>query len=94
MKLRFTRRATADLAAIADYLAAESPGASRRVRDAILEACRLASRFPDIGRRQSVSGVRRLVTRRYAYSIYYLPDHDAGVVAILSIQHPRREQGL
>lgn len=94
MKLRFARRAIADLNAIADYLSAENPDAARRVREAIMEGCRLAVSFPDIGRQQTVAGVRRLVTRRYNYSIYYLADREAGVVAVLSIQHPRREQGL
>lgn len=94
MRLRFARRAVADLHAIADYLSAENPHAASRVRDEIMEGCRLAVSFPEIGRQQTVGGVRRLVTRRYNYSIYYLPDREAGVVAVLSIQHPRREQGL
>jgi plasmid stabilization system protein ParE len=66
MKLRFTRRATQDLAAIGDYIRSKNPDAAVRVRGAILETLRMLTRFPRAGRPQTVEGVRKIVTRRYA----------------------------
>jgi plasmid stabilization system protein ParE len=43
MKLRFTLRATQDLAAIADYIREHDPTAALRVRPAILASLQCAS---------------------------------------------------
>jgi plasmid stabilization system protein ParE len=48
--------------------------------------------FPEIGRRQTVEGVRKLVTGKYGYVIYYAVDHAKAEIAILSIQHPARRR--
>jgi toxin ParE1/3/4 len=45
-----------------------------------------------MGRRQTVEGVRKIVTRRYRYLVYYRFDATAGEVVILSIQHPVRRR--
>src|SRR5712691_417985 len=77
MKLRFTPRATQDLVAIADYIRARNPAASLRVRGAILDSLQNLALWPEIGRRQTVEGVRKLVTRRYSYLVYYTVDEAA-----------------
>ena len=77
MKLRFTPRAARDLAEIADYLREHSPKAVLRVRAAILESLQSLVLFPQIGRQQKVEGVRKLVTRRYPYLVYYTVDDEA-----------------
>ena len=77
MKLCFTPRAARDLAEIADYIREHSPQAALRVRAAILESLQSLVLFPHIGRHQKVEGVRKLVTRRYSYLIYYTVDDDA-----------------
>src|SRR5690348_3715433 len=69
MKLRFTPRATQDLAGIADYIREHSPRAAFRVRSAILESLRNLVAFPHRGQRQQVEGVRKVVTRRYPYLV-------------------------
>ena len=69
MKLRFTPQAIDDLRSIATYIHARNPEASRRVRASLLEALRLLTEFPQIGRLQNVEGVRKLVTRKYVYLI-------------------------
>ena len=94
MKLRFTPRATADLINIADYIAEQSPQGARRVRDSILESLDIATRFPRIGHRQSVEGVRKLVTRRYGYIVYYFVDDPADELVVLTIQHPARDRPM
>ena len=92
MKLRLTPRATKDLADIAEYIHAHSPAAASRVRDAILHSLRSLVLFPEVGRAQSVEGVRKLVTRKYPYLIYYTVDQAAAEVVVLTIQHPARER--
>jgi len=92
MKVRLTKRAARDLAEIADYIHDQNPAAARRVRDAILVSLRNLALFPHIGRRQNVEQVRRLVVRRYGYSIYYEAREAAGDVVILTIRHPARRR--
>ena len=74
MKLRFTRRAVQDLADIADYIRKQNPQAALRVRAAILESLQNLVLFPQVGRQQKIEGVRKLVTRRYPYLVYYTAD--------------------
>jgi toxin ParE1/3/4 len=92
MKLRFTPRAIQDLVDIADYIRERNPAASLRVRAAILDSLQNLLLFPEIGRRQTVEGVRKLVTRRYPYLIYYRVDRVAEEIVILTIFHPARER--
>jgi plasmid stabilization system protein ParE len=77
MKLRFTPRATEDLTAIGDYIRTRNPAAAVRVRAAILETLQMLVLFPHAGRAQSVEGVRKIVTLRYAYIVYYSVDTDS-----------------
>ena len=92
MKLRFTPRATHDLADIADYIHERNPNAALRVRAAILESLQDLILFPELGRRQTVEGVRKLITRKYFYLVYYSLDRSADEIVILTIQHPARER--
>jgi addiction module RelE/StbE family toxin len=91
MKLRFTPRAAQDLASIAAYIHERNAPAALRVRAAILESLQSLVLFPHIGRQQQVEGVRKLVTQRYAYLVYYTVDDQAGEIIVLAIQHPARE---
>jgi toxin ParE1/3/4 len=92
MKLRFTLRATQDLVDIADYIRARNPAAALRVRNAILDSLRNLTLWPEIGRRQTVAGVRKLVTRKYPYLVYYTVNEPADEIIVLTIQHPARER--
>lgn len=92
MKLRFTPRATQDLIDIADYINQHNPAGALRVRAAILESLQNIVLFPRVGRLQKLEGVRKLVTRRYSYLVYYSADEAAGEIIVLSIQHPARER--
>ena len=94
MKLRFAPRASNDLINIADFIAAESPQGARRVRDSILESLQLLADFPRLGRRQSVEGVRKHLTRKYGYVVYYLVDDAADELVVVTIQHPARAHPL
>jgi len=68
VKLRFTPRATRDLAEIAEYLHTRNPSAALAVRDAILRSLQNLTLFPAIGRPQNVQGVRKLVTPEIAFA--------------------------
>ena len=92
MKLRFTLRATQDLAAFADYFVARNPRAALRVRAAIIDSVQNLVVFPHIGRPQAVEGVRKLVTRKYSYLVYYTLDEEAGEIIIITIQHSAQER--
>jgi toxin ParE1/3/4 len=92
MKLRFTPRATQDLLDIADYIRERNPSASLRVRAAILDSLQDIVLFPEAGRRQTIEGVRKLVTRKYSYLIYYGFDQGADEIVILTIRHSARER--
>lgn len=92
MKLRFTRRAIANLIEIADYIRARNPAAARRVRAAIYESLQLLILFPHIGRKQKTEGVRKLVTRKYPYLVYYTIDEAADEIVILSVKHPAQKR--
>ena len=93
MKLHFTLQAKQDLDNIADYIRTYAPNAALRVRAAILDSLRVIVRFPRIGRRQNVQGVRKLVTCRYRYLVYYIVDDTSEEIVILTIQRPAREHG-
>lgn len=90
MKLRFTPRAAQDLVAIAEYIRAHSPAAAGQVRAVILHSLQDLVLFPRLGRAQTVKGVRKLVTRKYPYLVYYRVDEAAEEIVILTIQHPAR----
>jgi addiction module RelE/StbE family toxin len=93
MNLRFTPQATEDLSEIADYIRAENPAAANRVRTAILESLQVLTSFPRMGRRQNVEEVRKLVTRRFGYLVYYQVDEATSEVVVLAIRHPARAAG-
>jgi toxin ParE1/3/4 len=92
MKLRFTPRATADLMEIADYIHEHNPAAARRVRAAIYDSLQNLILFPHVGRKQKVEGVRKFVTRKFAYLIYYTVDEVAAELVILNVKHPARRR--
>ncbi len=92
MKLRFTSRATENIAEIADYLFARNPQAAMRVRASIYDSLQDLLLFPHLGRPQKAENVRKIVTRRYAYIVYYVADERAGEIVVLNVKHPALER--
>ncbi len=88
MKLRFTQRAVENLNEVSDYLYERNPAAADHVRADIYTGLQNLLLFPAAGRLQDVAGVRKLVTRKYAYLIYYTVDGPAEEVVILNVKHP------
>jgi toxin ParE1/3/4 len=69
-----------------------NPAAAVRVRAAILESLQYVVSFPQIGRRQTAKGIRKLVTRKYSYLVYYIVDEQAEEIVILTIRHHARNR--
>ena len=92
MRLRFTPRAISDLAEIADYIRERNANASQAVREAILSSLRTLTMFPEMGRRQTIAGVRKLVVRRYGYLAYYTVDRTHEEIVVLTIRPPARRR--
>lgn len=77
---------------MADYIHERNPAAALRVRDTIYQSLQTLVLFPEVGRKQKAPGVRRLVTRRFRYLVYYTIDETAEEIVILSIKHPARRR--
>ncbi len=90
MRLRFSRRATQDLSNIGNYIRARNPQAAVRVRADILATLQMVQRHPRVGRAQTVEDVRKIVTRRYAYVIYYGINDSAREISVITILHAAR----
>jgi toxin ParE1/3/4 len=90
MRLRFTLQARQDLDDIANHIREQNPQAALRLRTAIIDSLRTLVLFPRIGRRQTTAGVRKLVTRRYPYIVYYTIDDASKEIVILTVRHPAR----
>ncbi len=91
MILVYTQAARDDFADLATYLESRHPFAIANVADDILVAIDRLTDFPFSGRRQDEADVRKLVSRRYRYRIFYRVDEEAATVTILAILHPARQ---
>jgi toxin ParE1/3/4 len=89
MRIRYTVRARADLAAIRSYLQKRNPRAAALVMAAIRERIDWLADFPLIAPETDEAGVRGLSLVRYPYRIYY--EIAAEEVRVLHIRHTRRQ---
>jgi toxin ParE1/3/4 len=92
MKLRFTPRAVENIAAIADYIRDHNPAAAQRVRAAIYDSLQDLILFPHAGRIQQIEDVRKFVTRKYVYLVYYTADDTADEIIVLNVKHPAQSR--
>ena len=92
MKLRFTPLAVETIAETADFIRTENPRAAQRVRAAIYEGLEILLIFPHAGRLQRTEGVRKFVTPRYRYIVYYHVDAGAEEIVVLSVKHPAQRR--
>jgi plasmid stabilization system protein ParE len=88
VKLRFTPRAVENIVGIADYILEQNPSAAQWVRASIYESLQDLLLFPRVGRIQKTEGVRKFVTRKYRFLVYYTVDAAAEEVVILNVKHP------
>jgi len=88
MKLLFTPRAVESIVGIADYIREQNPAAAQRVRAAIYDGLQDLLLFPRVGRLQKTESVRKFVTPKYAYLVYYTVDEPAEEIVVLDVKHP------
>ena len=90
MKVRYSRRALAQLEQVHSYIFEHNPSAARRVVERIEDLCEKLGEFPGMGHTTDHPDIRVLPVVRYPYLIFYMivPDEDS--VRILRIRHGRR----
>ena len=88
MRVRFTRRAQANLDAIFRYLAAENPGAASELVHAITALIARLSEFSELGHPTQPPGRRVLTVPRAPYRVFYRIV--GSEIRILSIRHTSR----
>jgi addiction module RelE/StbE family toxin len=89
MRVRWLRRAVANLDQEAAYIARDNPRAARALIEEALEATSLLARHPDLGRPGRVPGTRELVLRNFPYLIPYRVRDKS--VEILRVFHASRK---
>jgi plasmid stabilization system protein ParE len=88
MRVRYTPRALADLAAILAYIRERHPAGARSVREALEKTVRFIAEYPHVGRRSGEQDTRVVAIGRYPYLIYW--GIEAGELVILHIRHAAR----
>ena len=88
MRVRWLRRALANLDAEAEYIAVDDPAAAGRVVLRILRAVGLLKKNPALGRAGRVAGTRELVVAGTPYVVPYRVRGEA--VEILRVFHAAR----
>ena len=71
MKLRYTRRAAAELDEILSFIDERSPQGARNIKARIQAMTALLLEHPQAGHLTSNSGLRRMVVYPYPYLIFY-----------------------
>lgn len=84
MRVRWTRPALAQLSAIQEYIAEDSPTAANRiVRGIRIDVGRLAD-FPALGRPGRVAGTRELVVNKGRHVVaYQVRDRTVEIIAVI-----------
>jgi toxin ParE1/3/4 len=88
MRLRFTARASRNLASIAAYIANDNPAAAARVGPRIRSACELLMNFPEMGRPGVRPNTREISLPGLPYIIVYRLARDQ--LVILGVYHERQ----
>jgi plasmid stabilization system protein ParE len=91
LKIRYTRKALAQLDEIFRFIEARNPDAALAVRWHIIRAIGRLARFPLSSRQTDITGVRVLPITRYRYNVFYAVDEAAREVHILRIRHSARD---
>lgn len=89
LKVRWLRRALANLEAEANYISRDNPAAAQRTVAAIERATGLLARHPALGRHGRVEGTRELVIPGTPYIIPYRVRQ--GRVELLRVFHTARK---
>jgi toxin ParE1/3/4 len=88
VKLRYTRRAAAELDEVLAYIADRSPLGARHVQARIQTIINLLLQHPHAGRITSNGRLRRMVVSPYPYLIFYEVTED--LIVIHGVRHAAR----
>lgn len=88
MKVRYSKRAVADLIGIADYIRGRNPRAAEAVEKRIRASIGQLAIFPFSGRPTDDPSVRMFPIVRYPYLVFY--EVFEGEVIVHHIRHGRR----
>jgi toxin ParE1/3/4 len=88
VKLRYTRRALAELDEILSFIEAQSPKGASSVKKRIEEVVELLVEHPQAGPLTSKGRLRRILAYPYPYLIYYQANE--GEIVIHGIRHGAR----
>jgi toxin ParE1/3/4 len=91
MKVRYSRRATSDLASIREFLSDRSPAGTTNVLVGIYAAIEFIRRNPRGAERTNLPGVRGKAVRKYRFKIFYRVIENDAVVEIIHIRHSSRQ---
>ena len=82
-RVRWSRRATNEIDAIAEYIGKDSRRSARRVASYIRAAARPLARSPRLGRAIDTDATRELILPRYPYVlVYQLVDKEVRILAV------------
>jgi toxin ParE1/3/4 len=90
LKVRYTRRAAADLAAVLTYIDERSPQGGAKVKARLKAIIDLLAEHPRIGRLTGQRGIRRVVANPYPYLVFYRAT--ATEIVIYGIRHAARHR--
>ena len=88
MRLRYTRRATDQLARLLGDLESHSPLGAASVSGRLADITMLLLQFPQVGRQTARRGVRRITIIPYPYNVDYRVDRQE--IVILGVRHASR----
>ncbi len=90
MRVRYTESANDENDQLLAGITADNPTAAANVALAIEATVAQLSSFPRLGVETDLGGVRVMVTRPYAYLIFYAIERD--VLVVRNIRHPSRNR--
>lgn len=88
MRILWSRRAIANLTALRDYIAEDSPAGAAAVATRILDAVELLAAQPHLGRPGRIAGTRELVVPDTPYIVPYRIRGDR--LELIAVFHGRR----
>jgi plasmid stabilization system protein ParE len=91
MRVRYSPRATKDLASIHQYLAERSPAGAANVMAAILAAVEFVKRNPLATETTTMRGVHGKIVRKYGFKVFYRVLAEDGMIEIVHVRHPSRK---
>ena len=90
MRLRYSRRATNDLASIHEYLSARSPRAALGMLTSIYAAIEFIRHHPEASELTSIPGIRGKIVRKHRFKIFYRVMTEDDAIEIVHVRHTSR----